>query len=129
MNIYERPMKLAMELADVLAGITYAKAETPGADFHQHFELSAAAVKLANELVARRDTETARLALLTYWCDGCEKEKIGEPKIHNLMSETFHYCPDCSAPERETESDLDRKLRIADELGEQKAENAREDGE
>ena len=96
MNIYERPMKIAMELADILGGITYAKAAMPGDDFYQHFELSAAAVKLANELVARRDTETARLALLSYWCDGCEAEKIGTPKTHNLMSQTFHYCPDCT---------------------------------
>jgi len=129
MNIYERPMKLAMELADVLAGITYAKAATPGDDFHQHFELSAAAVRLADELVARRDIETARLALLTYWCDGCEKEKIGEPKIHNYMSETFHYCPDCSAPERETESASDRRARIAAGLGEMKHDQYREDAE
>jgi hypothetical protein len=85
-------MQLAVELADCLAGITYEKAAIPGDDFHQHFELSAAAVNLANELVARRDTETARLALLTYWCYGCEKEKIGE---HTGMFPAY-YCPDCT---------------------------------
>jgi len=128
-NIYEKSMELAVELADCLAGITYEKAAIPGDDFHQHFELSAAAVKLANELVARRDIETARLALLTYWCDGCDKEKIGEPKIHNLMSETFHYCPDCNAPERETESASDRRARIAAGLGEMKHDQYREDAQ
>jgi len=125
MNIYERPMKLVMELADILGGITYAKAATPGDDFHQHFELSAAAVKLANELVARRDVETARLALLTYWCDGCEAEKIGE---HTGMFPAY-YCPDCNAPERETESASDRRARIACENGDIKHDQYREDGE
>jgi len=128
-NIYEKPMQLAVELADCLAGITYEKAAIPGDDFHQHFELSAAAVKLADDLVTRRDTETARLALLSYWCDGCEAEKIGTSKTHNLMSQTFRYCPDCSPPEIDPESDLDRRERIACENGDMKHDQYREDGE
>ena len=102
MNIYEKPMKLAVELADCLGGITYEKAAIPGDDFHQHFELSAAAVKLADDMVRRRDAENARLIAVGFWCDVCENIVNELPAVKSVKSDGKTVCM-CAACEKEIE--------------------------
>jgi hypothetical protein len=128
MNEYEKPMQLAVELTTLLAGITYAK---PPADnsFSEHFEITNQSQKIANDLIARRDAESIRLAGLIYWCDGCETEKEGTPTSIIHKPKRSCYCADCHEPDRVGESSSDRRERLGREIGDIKHDQRMEDGE